>query len=195
MLFIDSHARLAIAVAPQIFPFTFGDEPINSGEAISATCSILKGDFPMDITWAFNGEPISVESTDQFSITKNKRLSVLSIDAVVARHAGEYTCTASNKAGASSHTAALAVNGNIARMCTRVYTRRHFGYYSFAGRRQNPPFHHISFNLSFTSAHNLFNIPLRFVEYGEYGEDAFVCRLALSRIHGRFAPHYLITLC
>ncbi|XP_071567226.1 Down syndrome cell adhesion molecule 1 isoform X17 [Temnothorax nylanderi] len=102
--------EVQVMVAPQIFPFTFGDEPVNSGEAISATCSILKGDFPMDITWAFNGEPISAESTDQFSITKGKRLSVLSIDAVAARHAGEYTCTASNKAGASSHTAALAVN-------------------------------------------------------------------------------------
>ncbi|XP_025152751.1 Down syndrome cell adhesion molecule-like protein Dscam2 isoform X3 [Harpegnathos saltator] len=103
-------ASLAVNVAPQIFPFTFGDEPVNSGEAISATCSILKGDFPMDIAWAFDGVPISAESTDQFSITKGKRLSVLSIDAVAARHAGEYTCTASNKAGASSHTAALAVN-------------------------------------------------------------------------------------
>ncbi|XP_029665487.1 Down syndrome cell adhesion molecule-like protein Dscam2 isoform X1 [Formica exsecta] len=102
--------EVQVMVAPQIFPFTFGDEPVNSGEAISATCSILKGDFPMDIAWAFNGEPISAESTDQFSITKGKRLSVLSIDAVAARHAGEYTCTASNKAGASSHTAALAVN-------------------------------------------------------------------------------------
>ncbi|KYN33110.1 hypothetical protein ALC56_12586 [Trachymyrmex septentrionalis] len=102
--------EVQVMVAPQIFPFTFGDEPINSGEAISATCSILKGDFPMDIAWAFNSEPISVESTDQFTITKSKRLSVLSIDAVAARHAGEYTCTASNKAGASSHTAALAVN-------------------------------------------------------------------------------------
>ncbi|XP_025152799.1 Down syndrome cell adhesion molecule-like protein Dscam2 isoform X49 [Harpegnathos saltator] len=102
--------EVQVMVAPQIFPFTFGDEPVNSGEAISATCSILKGDFPMDIAWAFDGVPISAESTDQFSITKGKRLSVLSIDAVAARHAGEYTCTASNKAGASSHTAALAVN-------------------------------------------------------------------------------------
>ncbi|XP_036142527.1 Down syndrome cell adhesion molecule-like protein Dscam2 isoform X38 [Monomorium pharaonis] len=102
--------EVQVMVAPQIFPFTFGDEPVNSGEAISATCSILKGDFPMDIAWAFNGEPISAESSDQFSVTKGKRLSVLSIDAVAARHAGEYTCTASNKAGASSHTAALAVN-------------------------------------------------------------------------------------
>ncbi|KAK2577361.1 hypothetical protein KPH14_003477 [Odynerus spinipes] len=101
---------LAVNVAPQIFPFSFGDEPVNSGEAISATCSILKGDFPMDISWAFNGEPITDKHRDQFTITKSKRLSVLQIDAVAARHAGEYTCTVSNKAGATSHTAALAVN-------------------------------------------------------------------------------------
>ncbi|XP_076297101.1 Down syndrome cell adhesion molecule 1 isoform X20 [Lasioglossum baleicum] len=102
--------EVQVMVAPQIFPFSFGDEPVNSGEAISATCSILKGDFPMDISWAFNSVPIDSESTDQYTITKNKRLSVLAIDAVAARHAGEYTCTASNRAGASSHTAALAVN-------------------------------------------------------------------------------------
>ncbi|XP_076655514.1 Down syndrome cell adhesion molecule 1 isoform X10 [Halictus rubicundus] len=102
--------EVQVMVAPQIFPFSFGDEPVNSGEAISATCSILKGDFPMDISWAFNSVPIDSESTDQYTITKSKRLSVLAIDAVAARHAGEYTCTVSNKAGASSHTAALAVN-------------------------------------------------------------------------------------
>ncbi|XP_050573266.1 cell adhesion molecule Dscam2 isoform X30 [Bombus affinis] len=102
--------EVQVMVAPQIFPFTFGDEPVNSGEAISATCSILKGDFPMDISWAFNGVSIDPERTDQYTITKSKRLSVLAIDAVAARHAGEYTCTASNKAGASSHTAMLAVN-------------------------------------------------------------------------------------
>ncbi|XP_014598785.1 PREDICTED: Down syndrome cell adhesion molecule-like protein Dscam2 isoform X1 [Polistes canadensis] len=102
--------EVQVMVAPQIFPFSFGDEPVNSGEAISATCSIQKGDFPMDISWAFNGEPITDEYRDQFMITKSKRLSVLQIDAVAARHAGEFTCTVSNNAGASSHTAALAVN-------------------------------------------------------------------------------------
>ncbi|PBC29921.1 Titin [Apis cerana cerana] len=107
---VTHSTTLAVNVAPQIFPFTFGDEPVNSGEAISATCSILKGDFPMDITWALDGSPIDSERSDQYTITKSKRLSVLAIDAVAARHAGEYTCTASNKAGASSHTAALAVN-------------------------------------------------------------------------------------
>ncbi|XP_035731477.1 Down syndrome cell adhesion molecule-like protein Dscam2 isoform X4 [Vespa mandarinia] len=102
--------EVQVMVAPQIFPFSFGDEPVNSGEAISATCSIQKGDFPMDISWAFNGEPINDEHKDQFVITKSKRLSVLQIDAVAARHVGVYTCTVSNNAGASSHMAALAVN-------------------------------------------------------------------------------------
>lgn len=76
----------------------------------------------MDISWAFNGEPINDEHRDQFVITKSKRLSVLQIDAVAARHAGEYTCTVSNNAGASSHMAALAVNGN-ARACTGMVMR------------------------------------------------------------------------
>jgi len=192
-----SHARSAIAVAPQIFPFTFGDEPVNSGEAISATCSILKGDFPMDITWAFNGEPISAESTDQFSITKGKRLSVLSIDAVAARHAGEYTCTVSNKAGASSHTAALAVNGNIARMYTRAYTRQRLDYFLRRAKTKPSLLFIIPFNFFTHALHSLLNIPSRIVEHGEYDEDASICRLALSRIcgnHGNFASRYLIVL-
>ncbi|XP_046591195.1 Down syndrome cell adhesion molecule-like protein Dscam2 isoform X12 [Neodiprion lecontei] len=101
--------EVQVMVAPQIFPFSFGDEPTNSGEAMSVTCSIMKGDFPMDISWALNGEPITAEQSD-ITISNSKRVSLLAIDAVAARHAGEYTCTASNKAGATSHSALLAVN-------------------------------------------------------------------------------------
>ncbi|XP_024939104.1 Down syndrome cell adhesion molecule-like protein Dscam2 isoform X41 [Cephus cinctus] len=101
--------EVQVMVDPQIIPFTFGDGPTNSGEAMSATCTILKGDFPMDISWAFNGEPLAAGRTD-VTVTNHKRLSVLAIDSVAARHAGEYTCTASNRAGATSHTALLAVN-------------------------------------------------------------------------------------
>lgn len=102
-----------ISVAPQILPFSFGDEPVNSGESASATCSIQKGDSPMEIIWSFNSVPIPPDQIDQYTITKGKRLSVLAIDAVAARHAGEYTCIVSNKAGAASHSATLSVNGNL----------------------------------------------------------------------------------
>lgn len=98
------------SVAPQIFEFSFGDKPVNSGEAMSVTCSVIKGDFPMDISWALNGEPITAEQSD-ITISNSKRVSLLAIDAVAARHTGEYTCTASNRAGAASHSAVLAVNG------------------------------------------------------------------------------------
>lgn len=42
-----------------------------------------------------------------------KRLSVLNIDAVNAGHSGNYTCLASNLAGASEHSSALLVNGKM----------------------------------------------------------------------------------
>lgn len=45
-------------------------------------------------------------------MTFSKRRSVLEIEAVSANHAGEYTCSVSNKAGAASHSTALIVNGN-----------------------------------------------------------------------------------
>jgi len=38
-------------------------------------------------------------------------MSVLGIDAVKARHRGNYTCFAQNKAGVANHTVYLAING------------------------------------------------------------------------------------
>ena len=90
-----------------------GDEPANWGDAVTATCTVFKGDFPIDIVWSLNGEPISHDYPDVTISTSSKRVSVLTIDAVTARHAGEYTCSASNAAGGTSYSASLAVNGII----------------------------------------------------------------------------------
>ena len=49
---------------------------------------------------------ISIRSNDEYS-------STLIIDRLEFSHRGNYTCTASNAAGRSSHTAELKVNGNI----------------------------------------------------------------------------------
>lgn len=97
-------------VAPQIFPFSFGDEPLNAGEAISIQCSIMKGDFPMEIKWSLNGQLL--ENNYDIAINNiSKRLSSLSIEYVQAEHAGNYTCTATNEAGFTSYTANLIING------------------------------------------------------------------------------------
>ncbi|XP_076390034.1 Down syndrome cell adhesion molecule 1 isoform X11 [Megachile rotundata] len=103
--------EVQVMVAPQIAPFSIGDEPANWGEAVSAVCTIVKGDLPIEMSWALNGEPITSENHGDISISSTgKRVSLLTIEAVSARHAGEYTCTASNAAGATSYSATLAVN-------------------------------------------------------------------------------------
>ncbi|KAL6435025.1 hypothetical protein ACFW04_005260 [Cataglyphis niger] len=102
--------EVQVMVAPQILPFAFGDEPASWGELVSITCSVTKGDQPIEITWAFNGTSIDSRDSDVVIGSTNRKNSVLTIESVAARHAGDYTCTASNRVGATTHTAHLAVN-------------------------------------------------------------------------------------
>ncbi|XP_061930162.1 cell adhesion molecule Dscam2 isoform X14 [Apis cerana] len=102
--------EVQVMVAPQIAPFVITEEPANWGDSISVVCAILKGDLPIEISWALNGEPIGRDRSDINVVATTKKNSILSIESVAARHAGEYTCSASNKAGATSHSAILAVN-------------------------------------------------------------------------------------
>ncbi|XP_036142518.1 Down syndrome cell adhesion molecule-like protein Dscam2 isoform X27 [Monomorium pharaonis] len=102
--------EVQVMVAPEIMPFVIGEEPANWGDTITVTCTVLKGDHPIQIEWALNGEPISRDHPDISIVSTSKRVSLLTIDAVTARHAGEYTCSASNIAGGTSYSASLAVN-------------------------------------------------------------------------------------
>ncbi|XP_012526070.2 Down syndrome cell adhesion molecule-like protein Dscam2 isoform X23 [Monomorium pharaonis] len=103
--------EVQVMVAPQIAPFSISDEPANWGEAVSSVCTVVKGDLPIEISWALNGEPITKENFGDISISStSKRVSLMTIEAASPRHVGEYTCTASNAAGATSYSATLAVN-------------------------------------------------------------------------------------
>lgn len=104
-------------VIPQIVPFTFGEEDLNLDDSVTATCSVIKGDMPITIYWALSD---SIESTSEYNISSNdgvviskagNKLSVLNIEAVKARHRGNYTCYAKNKAGTAKHSAYLSVHG------------------------------------------------------------------------------------
>ena len=97
-------------VLPQIMPFDFGDEPVNSGDMTTVQCAVIKGDFPITISWALNNQSISDISGVTISQI-NKRISSLSIESVEAIHTGMFTCTAVNKAGSTSYSAVLNVNG------------------------------------------------------------------------------------
>lgn len=100
-----------VVVAPHIGPFSISDGPANSGDMVSATCSIMKGDFPVEIVWKFNGRAIGFNDPDLTITRINRHMSALSIESVAARHAGEYTCVATNRAGNVTHSTTLAVNG------------------------------------------------------------------------------------
>lgn len=84
---------------------------------MTATCTVNKGDVPVKIWWTLSD---SYESAAEYNISTNdgiviskagNKLSVLNIEAVKARHRGNYTCYASNRAGTTSHSAYLAING------------------------------------------------------------------------------------
>lgn len=97
-------------MSPQISPFDFDENVVNSNELVSLTCSIKEGDLPLKITWMHNNR--TVEDDFGISVVRvNKKISTLSIDSVQADHAGEYTCQAKNKAGIARHSAYLKVNG------------------------------------------------------------------------------------
>ncbi|XP_076297103.1 Down syndrome cell adhesion molecule 1 isoform X22 [Lasioglossum baleicum] len=102
--------EVQVMVAPEISPFVIGEGPANWGDTVTATCTVLKGDYPIEIEWALNGEPISRDQFDISIVKTSKRVSVLTIDGVTATHAGEYTCSVSNAAGGTSYSASLAVN-------------------------------------------------------------------------------------
>ncbi|XP_043509536.1 Down syndrome cell adhesion molecule-like protein Dscam2 isoform X9 [Frieseomelitta varia] len=102
--------EVQVMVAPHVGPFSISDGPANSGDMVSATCSIMKGDFPVEIVWRFNDRAIGFNDPDVTITRINKHMSALSIESVAARHAGEYTCVATNRAGNVSHSTTLAVN-------------------------------------------------------------------------------------
>nr|XP_034174430.1 Down syndrome cell adhesion molecule-like protein Dscam2 isoform X47 [Osmia lignaria] len=100
--------EVQVMVSPRIAPFEMADKAVNWGDSVSAVCTVVNGDSPLEISWALNGMPI--DQSHRISVTTTKRNSLLSIDSASPSHAGMYTCVASNAAGATSYSAELTVN-------------------------------------------------------------------------------------
>ncbi|KAL3270304.1 hypothetical protein HHI36_009355 [Cryptolaemus montrouzieri] len=100
---------ISIKVAPQITHFDSGEGSFNSGESLSLTCSVHKGDLPINITWYLNNR--TTENINGIVIFRaGHKNSMLSIDSVQDYHSGTYTCVAENKAGKASYSAYLYIN-------------------------------------------------------------------------------------
>lgn len=94
-----------------IFPFDFGEDPVDTLDTVSINCVVSKGDLPIKIVWLMNGERIS--SNDGITISKmGPKMSTLYIESIRPRHAGVFSCRAQNKAGSVEHSSQLKVIGN-----------------------------------------------------------------------------------
>jgi hypothetical protein len=101
-------------------PFNFGEEELNIDDSVSATCSITKGDLPINVWWTFLEENSGSESAFAYNLTTNdgivitrasQKVSTILIEALKARHRGNYTCYAQNRAGLVAHSSYLTING------------------------------------------------------------------------------------
>lgn len=101
---------LPFAVTPKLLPFTFGEEPLNSGQVVTVPCAVIEGDSPLKLRWTLNGHGISPHSGIAI-LDLGGRGAILSIQSVQASHAGIYTCVAENLAGRHELSADLVVNG------------------------------------------------------------------------------------
>lgn len=97
------------SVVPHIKPFEL-DEAVFAGGSVHLDCHVSKGDIPLDISWSFQGKPVTrrmgVKTT-----SLGDRVSVLDIPNAMGANSGNYTCTATNRAGTTSHTALFEVIG------------------------------------------------------------------------------------
>lgn len=82
---------------------------------------MTSGDLPIEFKWLFNGRPVK-EIAGITTAKMGKRNSVLTIDSVSGKHAGNFTCQATNSAASVNFTSQLIVNGvQISPVCLLSY--------------------------------------------------------------------------
>ncbi|XP_051153601.1 cell adhesion molecule Dscam2 isoform X26 [Leptopilina boulardi] len=101
--------EVQVMVMPKLLPFSFGEEPLNSGQVITVPCAVVEGDQPLKLHWILNSHVISPHSGISV-LDLGGRGAILSIGSVQASHAGTYTCIAENIAGRHELSAELIVN-------------------------------------------------------------------------------------
>ncbi|XP_051167558.1 cell adhesion molecule Dscam2-like isoform X4 [Leptopilina boulardi] len=116
-------ALLHVNVPPRIAPFYF-ETGVTQGMRTQLMCTTSQGDQPFNITWLMDKKPIELKengdvSSNQLSTSEENNniqisayppfSSILTISNVTAKHSGNYTCSISNIAGVTEHSARLSV--------------------------------------------------------------------------------------
>lgn len=116
--FFQKKISCTYIVPPHVLSFTFGDDPLNTGDVAAIQCMALKGDLPLKVYWYFNDDSITTVENGIHVVMTSSRISQLTIESVTAYHRGVYRCVVENKAGKNEHSAELRVNG-ISKMSIR----------------------------------------------------------------------------
>ncbi|XP_060535010.1 cell adhesion molecule Dscam2 isoform X1 [Cylas formicarius] len=106
-------AELQLGDAPPVLLYSFIEQTLQPGPAVSLKCSASGNPTPQ-ISWLLDG--FSLPSHGRFVIGQyvtvhGDVISHVNISHVMVEDGGEYTCTAENRAGKSSHSARLNVYG------------------------------------------------------------------------------------
>ncbi|XP_068083857.1 cell adhesion molecule Dscam2 [Anabrus simplex] len=106
-------AELQLGDAPPVLLYSFIEQTLQPGPAVSLKCSAAGNPTPQ-ISWTLDGFPLPSNGRfviGQYVTVHGDVISHVNISQVMVEDGGEYTCTAENRAGKSSHSARLNVYG------------------------------------------------------------------------------------
>uniref|UniRef100_A0A1B0GKQ0 Down syndrome cell adhesion molecule-like protein Dscam2 n=2 Tax=Lutzomyia longipalpis TaxID=7200 RepID=A0A1B0GKQ0_LUTLO len=109
----QGHSARRSRVPPKLNPFHTTALSLNVGGRASLTCSVVKGDQPLTISWRKDGR--IVDSSQRMSVTQvDQYNSILVIDSLSSEHSGNYSCVVRNQAAEVETSQALLVNDGLA---------------------------------------------------------------------------------
>ncbi|XP_011496238.1 PREDICTED: Down syndrome cell adhesion molecule-like protein Dscam2 [Ceratosolen solmsi marchali] len=109
----QASAELQLGDAPPVLLYSFIEQTLQPGPAVSLKCSAAGNPTPQ-VSWALDGFPLLTVGRyviGQYVTVHGDVISHVNITRVVVEDGGEYSCTAENRAGKVTHAARLNVYG------------------------------------------------------------------------------------
>ncbi|XP_017789057.1 PREDICTED: Down syndrome cell adhesion molecule-like protein Dscam2 [Habropoda laboriosa] len=109
----QASAELQLGDAPPMLLYSFIEQTLQPGPAVSLKCSAAGNPTPQ-VSWALDGFPLPINGRfviGQYVTVHGDVISHVNISHVMVEDGGEYSCTAENRAGKVTHAARLNVYG------------------------------------------------------------------------------------
>ncbi|XP_033224907.1 Down syndrome cell adhesion molecule-like protein Dscam2 [Belonocnema kinseyi] len=109
----QASAELQLGDAPPVLLYSFIEQTLQPGPAVSLKCSAAGNPTPQ-VSWALDGFPLPTNGRfviGQYVTVHGDVISHVNISHVMVEDGGEYSCTAENRAGKVTHSARLNVYG------------------------------------------------------------------------------------